>query len=104
MVPYHVAAAYDTWPTVAQLFPVNVIGVQTHRDQLVVADTEHALRDRLERFANPDIPDSEWEKQGVKIEPRLEPEGGSCRVAGRGPEKHQEVELPRAGAPVGSVR
>lgn len=62
MVPYKVPESYDTWPTVAQLFPVNVIGVQTHRDQLVVADTEGALRERLERFANPDIPDRFWKE------------------------------------------
>jgi hypothetical protein len=66
MVPYNANPAYDTWPTVAQLFPVNVIGVQTHRDQLVVADTEQELRDRLRRFADPAVPDSEWENQGVR--------------------------------------
>ena len=66
MVPYDVDPAYDTWPTVAQLFPVNVIGVQTHRDQLVVADTGQELRDRLQRFADPAVPDSEWESQGVR--------------------------------------
>jgi predicted helicase len=66
MVPYDVDPAYDTWPTVAQLFPVNVIGVQTHRDQLVVADTERELRDRLRRFADPAVSDSEWENQGVR--------------------------------------
>ena len=66
MVPYNVPPAYDTWPAVAQLFPVNVIGVQTHRDQLVVADTEQVLRDRLRLFADLNVPDSEWERQGVK--------------------------------------
>lgn len=66
MVPYNVPVTYDTWPTIAQLFPVNVIGVQTHRDQLVVADTEQILRDRLQRFADPRIPDSEWEKLNVR--------------------------------------
>jgi predicted helicase len=66
MVPYDVDRSYDTWPTVAQLFPVNVIGVQTHRDQLVVAHTEQQLRDRLQRFADPTVPDSEWEDQGVR--------------------------------------
>jgi Type ISP C-terminal specificity domain/N-6 DNA Methylase len=66
MVPYDVPAAYDTWPAVTQIFPANVIGVQTHRDQLVVADTEQALRDRLRRFADPDVPDGDWEQQGVK--------------------------------------
>ena len=66
MVPYDVPEAYDSWPTVAQLFPMNVIGVQTHRDQLVVADTERVLRDRLDRFADADVPDSDWERLGVK--------------------------------------
>lgn len=65
MVPYDVDPAYDTWPTVAQLFPVNVIGVQTHRDQLVVADSERELRGRLRRFADATVPDSEWESQGI---------------------------------------
>lgn len=66
MVPYDVSPSYDTWPTVAQLFPVNVIGVQTHRDQLVVADTEQEIRERLQRFADPAVPDSEWEDQGIR--------------------------------------
>jgi hypothetical protein len=66
MVPYDVPEAYDSWPTVGQLFPVNVIGVQTHRDQLVVADTERLLRSRLQRFADPDVPDSEWENLGLE--------------------------------------
>jgi predicted helicase len=65
MVPYNVSEAYDAWPTIAQLFPANVIGVQTHRDQLVVADTEQELRARLARFADPAVPDSEWERQRV---------------------------------------
>jgi hypothetical protein len=66
MVPYDVPEAYDNWPTVAQIFPVNVIGVQTHRDQLAVADTEQLLRSRLECFADPDVPDSVWEEQDIK--------------------------------------
>ena len=66
MVPYDPQTAYENWPTVKQLFPLNVIGVQTHRDQLVVGDTERALRSRLQHFADANIPDSFWEQQQVK--------------------------------------
>lgn len=66
MVPYNTPECYDTWPTVADLFPHNVIGVQTHRDQLVVADTEEELRERLSRFADEKVPDREWINIGVK--------------------------------------
>lgn len=66
LVPSDSQAAYKNWPSVKQLFPLNVSGVQTHRDQLVVADTEAALRKRLEQFANPNVPDSYWEQQDVK--------------------------------------
>jgi hypothetical protein len=65
-VPYEVPPEYDTWPRVTDLFPLNVVGFQTHRDQLVVAATEEELRTRLTAFANPNVPDEEWEKQGVK--------------------------------------
>jgi predicted helicase len=49
-----------------QLFPKNVIGVQTHRDQLVVAFTERDLPARLEKFADQSVPDSYWEAQDVR--------------------------------------
>ena len=65
-VPYVVPAEYDLWPTMTQLFPKNVIGVQTHRDQLVVAFTERELRARLEKFADQSVPDSYWEAQQVR--------------------------------------
>jgi hypothetical protein len=65
-VPYDTPSEYDTWPSVAELFPVNIIGVQTHRDQLVVACTEEELRERLTRFEDLSIPDSYWEAQNVK--------------------------------------
>jgi len=65
-VPYDVPVAYDTWPSAAQLFPRRVTGVQTHRDSLVVAATEEELRRRLERFADPVVPDSEWIDQGIE--------------------------------------
>jgi hypothetical protein len=48
------------------VFPKNVIGVQTHRDQLVVAFTERELRARLEKFADQSVPDSYWEAQQVR--------------------------------------
>jgi hypothetical protein len=66
LVPYDVPDAYDTWPTAAQLFPHHVIGVQTHRDQLVVAYTEHELRQRLQRFADSNVPEREWTAQNIK--------------------------------------
>lgn len=65
-VPYDAPAEYDTWPSIADVFPTNVVGFQTHRDQLVVAFTENELRERLERFADSTVPDDEWERQGVK--------------------------------------
>jgi predicted helicase len=64
-VPYEVPQEYETWPGVADVFPVNVVGFQTHRDQLVVAFTEDELRERLRRFADPNVPDSVWEEQSV---------------------------------------
>jgi Type ISP C-terminal specificity domain/N-6 DNA Methylase len=65
-VPYDVPAAYDSWPDVTQLFPLNVVGVQTHRDQLVVAFDETELRERLRRFGDPAVPDSHWTDQHVR--------------------------------------
>jgi predicted helicase len=65
-VPYEVPPEYDTWPRATDLFPVNVVGFQTHRDQLVVAATQEELRARLVDFANLEIPDEVWERQGVK--------------------------------------
>lgn len=65
-VPYEVPAAYESWPSVDCLFPLNVVGFQTHRDQLVVAPTERELRERLSRFANPEVADSTWVQQGVR--------------------------------------
>jgi hypothetical protein len=86
MVPYNVSAAYETWPTVAQLFPLNVIGVQTHRDQLVVAATEQVLQDRLQRFADAEVPDSEWEalnlKTNIKTGWNLQAKRAALRAAG----------------------
>jgi hypothetical protein len=64
-VPYEVEPEYESWPSVATLFPTNVVGFQTHRDQLVVAFTAAELRERLDRFADGDVPDSEWELGGV---------------------------------------
>lgn len=68
-VPYDVPAAYETWPSVDELFPLNVVGFQTHRDQLVVAPTEAELRERLARFADPDVPDATWIQQRVRTNP-----------------------------------
>jgi len=65
-VNYEVPREYDTWPMVTQLLPQSRSGVQTHRDQLVVAFTEVELglpvadghktllsRDRLGREVSP---------------------------------------------------
>lgn len=64
-VPYEVPDEYDHWPTVGELFPRHVIGVQTHRDHLVVARTRNELERRLAEFADSDIPDHVWEERGV---------------------------------------
>lgn len=66
LVPYDVPVEYESWPSVDQVFPLNVVGFQTHRDQLVVAPTEDELRRRLEQFADPAVPDSVWTSQGVR--------------------------------------
>lgn len=68
-VPYDVPAEYERWPSVDELLPVNVVGFQTHRDQLVVAPTEAELRRRLEEFGDPDVPDAVWIEQGVRTNP-----------------------------------
>jgi hypothetical protein len=65
-VPYNVPADYDYWPTVSQLMPQNVIGVQTHRDQLVVASSKSKLRERLKQFADEMVPDAVWEEQNIR--------------------------------------
>lgn len=62
-VPYDVELEYETWPSVTGLFPLNVVGFQTHRDQLVVAFSEDELR---ERFANAAVPDGEWQAQKIR--------------------------------------
>lgn len=68
-VPYDVPAEYESWPSVDELFPLNVVGFQTHRDQLVVAPTEVELRERLRRFADPAVPDATWVQQRVRTNP-----------------------------------
>lgn len=65
-VPYDVSPEYETWPLVTELFPVNVVGFQTHRDQLTVAFSEDELRQRLNRFADLAVPDTEWLEHGVR--------------------------------------
>ena len=45
--------------------PRHVIGVQTHRDHLVVARTRNELERRLAEFADSDIPDHVWEERGL---------------------------------------
>lgn len=85
MVPYNPQSAYENWPTVKQLFPLNVSGVQTHRDQLVVADTETALRERLQNFANPKVPDSFWEQQKVKTNRDWDLKKARALLEGEGP-------------------
>jgi hypothetical protein len=65
-VPYDVEPEYEAWPTLPELFPVNVVGFQTHRDQLVVAFSEAELRERLDRFRDPSVPDSHWEELNVR--------------------------------------
>lgn len=64
-VPNEVPGEYDTWPSVAQLFPAHVSGVQTHRDQLVVAMSEADLRATLRQFADARVPDSHWTARKV---------------------------------------
>lgn len=67
LVPYDVPPKYELWPSVDAIFPTNVIGVQTHRDQLVVAASRDELDARLAKFADTDgVPDSYWKGQGVK--------------------------------------
>jgi hypothetical protein len=65
-VPYDVPPEYDRWPSVAQLFPKNVIGVQTHRDQLAVGFSEQELSERFTQFADPTVPDAHWEDQRIR--------------------------------------
>jgi predicted helicase len=65
-VPYNVQPEYDFWPSLKELFPVNVVGFQTHRDQLVVSFAEDELNERLAKFADAKVPDLYWEEQGVK--------------------------------------
>lgn len=65
-VPYKVDPEYDDWPSLEDLFPTKVVGFQTHRDQLVVAFTQDELKERLDRFADPEMPDSRWIDQGIR--------------------------------------
>jgi hypothetical protein len=85
MVPYDRQASYENWPDVKQLFPLNVIGVQTHRDQLVVADTEAALRSRLQQFADENVPDSFWEQQKGKTNRDWDLKGARAALRADGP-------------------
>lgn len=86
-VPYEVDPAYETWPSVADLFPLNVVGYQTHRDQLVVAFSESELRERLRRFADPTLPDSEWEQQDVRSNPDWDLASARKELATEGPRR-----------------
>ncbi len=63
---YDVPRQYDEWPLLSQLFSVRVTGVQTHRDQLVVAFTENELRERLRDFGDNRVADAFWIEQGVQ--------------------------------------
>jgi len=64
-VPYEVPAEYERWPSIADVFPRKVIGVQTHRDKLVVGFTQEELRHQIEEFIDSTTPDARWIERGI---------------------------------------
>ncbi len=91
-VPYYVPSGYDSWPTVAQLFPRRVTGVQTHRDQLVVARSRDELERRMSRLADLNVPDEQVAEQ---FELDLRESGWNLRETRRSLEQRDAAPLLR---------
>ncbi len=53
-IPRDVGAAYDSWPTLADLMPVHSPGVISHRDRLSVGFNEADLLSKIKEFADTD--------------------------------------------------
>jgi len=64
--PGHVCAQYIQWPTLPELFPTYYPGVQTKRDDLVVAFDELSLRDRIGRYFDSDVSDADIAKLSAR--------------------------------------
>ena len=60
---YDLEAAYAKGVSVAELLPVNVTGVVTARDGLVIAQSEQELADRISAFVNPTASDADIRAQ-----------------------------------------
>lgn len=48
---------YEKFPKITQIFPVNGIGVATHRDKFVIHENKRDLLVRISQFADPTLPD-----------------------------------------------
>lgn len=54
-----VQAVYKKGFSVTELFPINVLGYQTHRDNFAVSNTREELKDRLREFCDPSFSNAE---------------------------------------------
>ncbi len=57
--PTNVQADYLTWPTFPDLFPVSFAGIKTSRDSVLVDTDRERLEDRMSRYFDRGVPDSE---------------------------------------------
>ncbi|RLG19997.1 DNA methyltransferase, partial [Candidatus Micrarchaeota archaeon] len=48
---------YNAFPKITDIFPLNVIGIQTHRDHFVIDFDREALKHRIRTFLDPSLPD-----------------------------------------------
>lgn len=58
---------YQRYQRLTEIFPVNVLGFQTHRDAFAISFTEAEMRQKLSELADPGISDDELERRyGLK--------------------------------------
>ena len=62
-----VGAGYRNWPRITELIPSYFAGVQTKRDAFLIDHDKEALRERIERYFDPSVADSDL----VKIFPEI---------------------------------
>jgi len=48
---------YLDWPSVTDIFPVNVTGIKTHRDSFVIGFSQAEVQNRIMQFRNLSLPD-----------------------------------------------
>jgi len=63
---FSVGSEYFSWPKINEIFPDSVSGIVTSRDNLVIANTDQEIIDRIDIFLDPSLTDDNV-KQTLKL-------------------------------------